>query len=363
MSLQKKTLLNILLFIGCLAMAASAILYNYSYKMCWKCSTQNYYERGKEFVCRDKVELQQTGVDFLRLAADKQQADAQILLAECYLGGLPEGYISLDGNAFDCLKNQLRPNATVAKQFFNLAYDTLRQGELTNNKQLFNFALLVENGILNSDNQQQDAHNLYLQAAEHGNNIAMTTLGFDYHKKSDYVAAKKWLRLAAEAGNDAQPALILGDYFFYGKGETVNYEKAIHWYRLALKTQKSIWARASEGERITAQDAPIARIEMAMRQLQKTRMLAPMSLNYRIAGNANHYIIHSEDRPEGAIGSVKKTKTGITAQIDEGITLALSIPIRSKVFESMNDGMEWLLHAYARSRYGSYAKVSFILKQ
>lgn len=363
MSLQKKTLLNILLFIGCLALAASAILYNYSYKMCWKCSTQDYYERGKEFVCRDKVELQQTGIDFLRLAADQQQPSAQLLLAECYLGELPEGYNSHDDTALACLNGKLRQNSTFATQFFNRAYSTLHQGDMTDNKQLLNFALLVENGILNSDNPQCDAHSLYLQAAEHGNAIAMHILGFGYHNKADYTAAKKWLRLSAETGNDAEAALVLGDYFFYGKSETINYEKAILWYRVALKTQKTVWARSSEEERFAALDAPKARIEMAMRKLQKNRMLAPMTLHYRISGNANHYIVHSEDRPEGAIGDVKKTATGITAQIDESITLALSIPVRSKVFESMNDGMEWLLRTYARSRYGSYAKVHFVLEQ
>lgn len=363
MSSRKKIILNIVLFIGCLSVAGSAMLYNYSYKLCWKCSTVDYYERGKEFVCRDKVELRQTGVDFLRLAADKDNTDAQILLAECYLGKLPDGYISRDPTAFNCLNDQLRANQIAATQLFSQAYTLLTKAELKDHQQLFNFAVLIEQGVLKRSNSTKDAHSLYLQAAKHGNLIAMNALGYEYHQKSDYVAAKKWLRMAAEAGKSVEPALTLGDYFYYGKGETVNFEKAIHWYRIALKTQQTRAARLPEQQRVAALDAPMARIEMAMRQLKKSRMTAPMSLHYRIGGNATHYVVHTEDRPEGAIGTVSKTATGVTAAIDDSITLALSIPTSSKSFSSMNDGMDWLLQSYARSRYGSYTRVSFSLQK
>lgn len=363
MSSRKKIILNIVLFIGCLSLASAAMLYNYSYKLCWKCSTDDYYQRGKEFVCREKVELQQTGIDFLRLAADQHNTDAQILLAESYLGELPTGYISRDQTAFNCLNDQLRQNPTAAAQLFNQAFKTLNNGELTDNQQLFNFALLIEKGVISSTEPTKEAHSLYLQSAKHGNLIAMNALGYEYHQKSDYVAAKKWLRLAAEAGKSVEPALTLGDYFYYGKGETVNFEKAIHWYRLALKTQQTLAAKLPEEQRIAALDAPKARIEMAMRQLKKSRMTAPMTLHYRIAGNATHYVVHTEDRAVGAIGTVDKTATGIIATIDDGITLALSIPTSSKSFRSMNDGLEWLLQSYARSRYGSYTHVNFTLQQ
>lgn len=363
MSSRKKIILNIVLFIGCLSLAGAAMLYNYNYKLCWKCSTDDYYERGKEFVCRDKGELRQTGIDFLRLAAEQKNTDAQILLGECYLTTLPTGYISRDATAFSCLNEQLRHNPAAATQLFSQAFKALTTAELTDHQQLFNFALLIEQGVLKISNPEKEAHSLYLQAAKHGNTIAMNALGYKYHQKSDYVAAKKWLRMAAEAGKSVEPALTLGDYFYYGKGETVNFEKAIHWYRIALKTQQTLTAKLPEPQRIAALDAPKARIEMAMRQLKKSRMTAPMALHYRIAGNATHYEVHTEDRNEGPIGTVDKSTTGVTAKIDASITLALSIPTSSKSFTSMNDGMEWLLHAYSRSRYGSYTDVSFSLQK
>jgi len=361
MSSRKKIILNVVLFLSCILLAASAVLYNYSYKICWHCSTQDFYQRGKEFVCRDKDELRQTGLDFLRVAADRKQAAAQILLAEGYLIDLPQGYISKDATASTCLKGQLRKNTTAAKQLFSQAYTELRQGEIKDNQRLFNFALLIENEILPSNDPAQEAHTLYQQAADNGNYAAMTKLAFSYHEKAQYQTANKWLRLAAEAGKDARPALVLGDDFFYGKGVTVNYEKAIYWYRIALETQRKLSARASEEERLQAEDPPKARIEMAMRKLQKNRMLAPMTLHYSIKGNATHYRIYTADRTEGPIGEVKKDVAGTTASIDSSITLALSIATASKSFSSMNEGMEWLLKAYARSRYGSYTKVNFIL--
>ncbi len=361
MSSRKKILLNVLLFVSCILLAGSAILYNYSYKICWHCTTDDYYQRGKEFVCRDKVELRQSGIDFLRLAADKNQADAQILLAEAYMGDLPDGYISSDQNAYNCLKGQLRPNTSASTALFNKAFTTLKEQELTDNKRLFNFARLLESEILASDNPAHEAHSFYLQAAKNGNYAAMMTLGFRYHKKGEYVAAKKWLRLAAEAEKDAAPALTLGDYFFYGKGEVVNYEKAVYWYRIALDTQRKLWARASEEERLSAEDAPKARIEMAMLKLQKNRILSPMTLHYTIKGNAEHYIVYTEDN-SASIGSVTKDVAGAVANIDNDIEVALSIPTTSKTFASMNEGMDWLLEAYARSRYGSYKKVNFILQ-
>ncbi|OQY18514.1 MAG: hypothetical protein B6I36_06805 [Desulfobacteraceae bacterium 4572_35.1] len=363
MSSRKKIILNVVLFLSCILVAGAAILYNYSYKICWHCTTEDFYQRGKEFVCRDKTELRQTGLDFLNLAANKKQPEAQILLAESYLGKLPAGYVAQDDNALKCLKELLGNNKKASISLFNQAYTELKQQELKDNQLLFNLARLIEEGILTSDNPKLQAHALYLQAADNGNYAAMSKLGFDYHKKGQYAEANKWLKMAAEAGKNAQPALILGDNFFYGKGETVNYEKAVSWYRTALETQRKLFARASEEERLVAEDAPKARIEMAMLKLQKTRMLAPMTLHYTIKGNAEHYVIYTEDHSKQPIGSVKKDVAGTIATIDSSIDRALSIATDSKTFSSMNDGMEWLLQAYARSRYGSYTKVNFILNK
>jgi len=362
MSSRKKIIKNIVLFICCLAVAGGAVLYNYGYKMCWKCSTQDYYERGREFVCRDKAELQQTGLDFLRLAAEHQQPRAQILLAECYSSSLPADYSSLDAGAYKCLNGRLRKNSTAATALFKRAYATLSKQEQDNGQLLFNLARLVAAGVIKTDNPAA-AHELYVKAAEHENYLAKWTLALHYNEQADYAAAEKWLRSAAEDNKDAAPALLLGDYFMYGKGQVVNYEKAIYWYREALETQKKVMAKSSEEERLNAEDVPRARMDVAMRQLHKERLKAKIALHYHIGGNANHYVVYSEDHSAGAIGTVTKSVEGVTAKIDDSVSVSLTIPTTSKTFESMNEGMEWLLHSYARSRYGSYTKAEFILQE
>nr|WP_320049731.1 hypothetical protein [uncultured Desulfuromonas sp.] len=361
MKSRNKLVLNSVLFISCLLLAGAAVLYNYGYKLCWKCSTHDYYERGMEFVTHAENELQQTGVDFIRLAADREDIDAQLLLAESYAPSLPKGYVSANPEAQKKLSSLVVKNRTMASTLLSQAYNRLYAGNKMTSRQWYNMALLVEASLIKRDDQAQATLDLLTQAAEAGSYPAMNRLGTFYHQKSDYDKAQKWLRRAAEASIDPQPALTLGDYFFYGKSEAVNYEKAIHWYREALKTQRELAARSDEQARVIAEDVPMARIDMAMRQLQKSRMQAPMTLNYRLVGNAHNSQVFSEDRSEGPIGTVKAVGNEVTALMDPSITLALSIPVDRKTFDSMTKAVDWLLQSYARSRYGSYTRFHFKL--
>jgi tetratricopeptide (TPR) repeat protein len=361
MNPRNKLLLNSVLFISCILLAGGAMLYNYGYKLCWKCSTHDYYERGMEFVTHGEDELQRTGVDFIRLAADREDIAAQLLLAESYVSQLPQGYVSATPDAQKTLSTLVVKNLNIATTLLSQAYNRLYASNKMTGRQWYNMALLVEAGLIQRDNKDTATLELLTQAAEAGSFPAMTRLGAFYHQQSQYDQAKKWLRRAAEAEIDPQPALTLGDYFYYGKSEAVNYEKAMHWYRQALKIQRELTARGTEQQRLAAEDVPMARIDMAMRQLQKSRMQAPMTLHYRLAGNANSSRIYTEDRTEGPIGTVTASGDEVTAQMDPSITLALSIPVDRKTFDSMSEGLDWLLGAYARSRYGSYTRFHFKL--
>ena len=361
MTARNKLVLNILLFVSCVLLAGGALLYNYSYKLCWKCSTHEYYQRGKEFVTHADDELQHTGVDFIRLAADHGDVEAQLLLAESHAPSLPQGYVSTTPIAQEMLTPLVIRSRAIAKTLLSEAYNRLYAASNLSADQLYNMALLVEAGLIDRDNPGEATHDLLIQAAEAGNYPAMSRLGNDYHQKSEYALAKKWLRRAAEAGRDPQPALTLGDYFYYGKSESVNYEKAMHWYRLALQTQRTLSARDSEQQRLAAEDIPMARIDMAMRQLQKTRMQAPLTLTYHLSGDAKNYQIFVSDHPEGPIGEVTTIAQEVVATMDNSITLALSIPVRKKTFKSSNERLNWVLQSYARSRYGSYSRFDFKL--
>ncbi|MBN2645689.1 MAG: sel1 repeat family protein [Desulfuromonadaceae bacterium] len=361
MTSRKRLILNILFFIGCVAIASAAILNNYSYKICWKCDSQDYFERGKEFVCRQDDDLRQTGLDFLHMAVDRGLPAAQILLAESYSNNLPKGYTVFNTNASQCLTGLLGKNQAAATTLFNQAFDQLQQQPVADGALLYNMGLLYENGTLKADNPAVNAQACFIRAADAGNYTAMTRMGEYYHNLADYEQAKKWLRLAAEKEKDAKPALMLGDYFFYGKSETINYEKAIQWYREALKTQQKLWTKGTAEERLAAEDVPRARIDMALRKLQENRMRTPMTLDYRIGGSATHYVVYCQDAPDKSIGTVRKTVEGVVAEISPDIKLSLSIATPKKTFSSMNEGLDWLLNAYARSRYGSYVSFHFRL--
>ncbi len=128
MNPRNKLLLNSVLFISCILLAGGAMLYNYGYKLCWQCSTHDYYERGKEFVTHAEDELQRTGVDFIRLAADRDDLDAQLLLAESYTTKLPQGYVSDTPDAQKRLSTLVVKNRTIAGKLLSQAYNRLYAG-------------------------------------------------------------------------------------------------------------------------------------------------------------------------------------------------------------------------------------------
>src|SRR5512135_1675349 len=77
------------------------------------------------------------------------------------------------------------------------------------------------------------AATLLTKAANEGNALAQTALGFMYYKgrgvSQDYSQAMRWLRKAADQGwHGAQ--LLLGQMCEQGKGGPQNYAAAYKWY-------------------------------------------------------------------------------------------------------------------------------------
>ncbi|MGC9518635.1 MAG: tetratricopeptide repeat protein [Desulfuromonadaceae bacterium] len=361
MTAKKKLLINILLFLGCVAIAALAVLYNYSYKICWRCDTGDYYKRGKIFVCKEDPELRESGLDFLRVAAARQQAEAQLLLAECYAPELPEGYEPVDKRAYSCLSSELGTNEAAAAEFFAKAHAelTLTRLDDLSPQVLHNLGLLREHGMLAADAPPED---YFRAAAKQDYFPAMYHLGMIYHQRSDYERAASWLEKAAQKYADPQPALVLGDYYMQGKGVPIDYEKAMHWYRQALEAVQKISVGLEQSERVAAEDVPRARMDMAMRKLQQERMFKFKTLYYRVGGDASNYEVYCEDDPQRMIGNVKRNVEGVVASIDPEVKRALSVPTPQKTFDSMNEGLEWLLNAYAKGKYGNFTRFDFRLK-
>lgn len=359
---KRKLLINILLFLGCVAIASMAVLYNYGYKICWRCDTEDYYARGRAFVCNDDAELRESGLDFLRVAASRQQPGAQLLLAECYAPQLPEGYEPLDKRAFTCLSPELGTNPAAAEEFFQKAHAALKNQEDLPPQLLYNLALLLEEGMLESAGTHSMAEEYFAASARQNYFPSQLRLGMIYHQRSEYAQARSWFEEAAQRYKAPRPALILGDYYMQGKGVVVDYEKAMHWYRQALlAVQKSSVGLEAE-EQVAAEDVPRARMDMAMRKLQQERIFKFKTLYYRVGGDAAAYNVYCEDNPERMIGTVKRNVEGVVASLAPEVKRALSVTTPQKTFDSMNEGLNWLLNAYAKGQYGNFTKFDFRLK-
>lgn len=362
MTAKKKLLVNILLLLGCIAIAGVAVLYNYSYKICWHCDTQDYYERGRVFVCKEDAELRESGLDFLRVAASRKQPGAQLLLAECYAPDLPHGYEPMDRRAYACLSSDLDTNPAAAKEFFHKALKSFTHSEEQQAQILHNLGLLLEAGMLEANDTDRSAVEYFSAAAEQNYFPALLHLGMLYHQASKYEQARRWFEEAAQRYKDPQPALILGDYYMQGKGVVVDYEKAMHWYREALLAVQKASVGLEASEQIAAEDVPRARMDMAMRKLQQERIFKFKTLYYRVGGDASTYEVYCEDNPGRMIGTVQRNVEGVVASLSPDVKRALSVATPQKTFESMNQGLDWLLNAYAKGQYGNFTKFDFRLK-
>jgi tetratricopeptide (TPR) repeat protein len=306
--------------------------------------------------------LRESGLDFLRFAASRQQAGAQLLLAECYAPKLPRGYEPLDKRAYGCLSSELGPNPAAATEFFRKAHTTLTHQQDLQPQLLHNLGLLLEEDMLEYAEASKVAEKYFGDAAKQGYFPAQFQLGMIYHKRSDYTQARRWLAEAAQRYKDPQPAMFLGDYYMQGKGVAVDYEKAMHWYRQALLAVQKTSVGLEQAQQVAAQDVPRARMDMALRKLQQERIFKFKTLYYRVGGDAASYEVYCEDNPSRMIGTVKRNVEGAVASLNPEVKRALSVTPPQKTFASMNEGLNWLLTAYAKGRYGNFTKFDFRLK-
>jgi|AntRauTorckE6833_2_1112554.scaffolds.fasta_scaffold05238_5 TPR repeat protein len=362
MTVKKKLLINILIFLGCVAIASLAVLYSYGYKICWRCDTEDYYERGRVFVCKEDADLRESGLDFLRVAASKQQPGAQLLLAECYAPQLPQGYEPMDTRAYACLSAELGPNPAAASEFFHKAHTELAHREDLAPQVLHNLGLLLEEGMLESTEATPAAEEYFAAAARQQFFPAQLHLGMIYHQRSEYARARRWFEEAAQRYKHPKPALLMGDYYMQGKDVPVDYEKAMHWYRQALLAVQKTSVGLKQAEQVAAEDVPRARMDMTMRKLQQERIFKFKTLYYRVGGDAATYEVYSEDNPGRMIGTVKRNVEGVVASLAPEVKRALSVATAQKTFGSMNEGLNWLLNAYAKGEYGNFTKFDFRLK-
>ena len=73
-----------------------------------------------------------------------------------------------------------------------------------------------------------------------------------------------------------------------------------------------------------------------------------------------HFIIFAADHPQESIGEVVNDNGSIYATINENLTFAgLLLESRHDDFSSMNEGMQWVLDAFAKNTHENSAEIEF----
>ena len=190
-------------------------------------------------------------------------------------------------------------------------------------------------------------------SAEQGNIHAMYELGMYYNSKGNYERAKKWFTNAFNGGGEPRSAIMIGDYCFYGKGLAKDFNQSIQWYSKALKTLERSGSLYSKKIRNKVTQNAMHRLKIAQRKAQDT------IVTYGLVGGVRSYSIYTPDLKGTLIGAVHNDNGNIQARLEEGIVSASGST--DKTVASMNEGLYWVLNAYAIHTYGADKDFSFVL--
>ncbi len=356
--MQKTGIIITLVIIAVLA-AGIFIFSQFSYKICWRCNADQYFIRGTEYTCNDKQSYRQTGLKFIERAAGLGHTRADLLLAELYSSDLPAGYALSNTEQKECLQEDVTPDQTTGTSYFTSVIAAVEKGEEVAPETLNNLALLYLEGIVATDNANEKAGRLYEKAAAAGDLLAMSQLGTLSNDQGYYPKAMRWLVKAAENPTDFVSPLMIGDYYMYGKGVVINYQKAEEWYNKALsRSGKSDQDKDDTG--LGPDDVVLARLEMVQRKLADNGQKQRMTINYSIDGGVKHFIIYTTNHPESPVGEVINDNGNIHATMNETLAFTSQLPEpRQENFSSMNEGMRWVLNTFAMNTHEDAANLIF----
>jgi len=322
------------------------------YKYCWQCTPDNYFARGEAFACKDNGDLQKLGLRHLTTAAQAGQRDALLFLAELYAGELPQGYVPFFPKQTACLKESFGDQPEKSKEYFK-QIEALPD---TNSKIDFDLGLLYQTGQLSNGNGEKAAKKWFEKAAAQGDYPAMLELAMIDHRQRDYSAASQWFNKAFEVGRSAFAALMLGDYYYYGKGVKTDIGQAISWYKKAGESHEAGFIPSGAHIPAQLQQAARTRLKIAQDRLQRQTDTSQVKIRYRVKGTPEEYLVYLEDNQ--LLGTVRKQDKSIQATLQPGL-YPETIPANTTV-SSLNDGINWILHEYAAVKYGQ-PDVSFEL--
>ena len=182
----------------------------------------------------DDDKSRKRGLDFLETAAEKGHVEAQILLGELYLGTFPEGYFIYNKDKILALRKRVGVDRKKGGSYFSSLAGSLSSDQGKYSRMQCNLGLLYRTGILESKNRNEQAKKWFLMSAQRRNTKAMYELGMCYNSEGDYGTARQWFTKGFETGKEPGSAIMIGDYYFYGKGLRKDYNQSIKWYNQAL---------------------------------------------------------------------------------------------------------------------------------
>jgi len=359
---MKKTGTIITLFFVAVLAIGGLIFSQLSYKICWRCDAEGFFNRGMEYSCNEKESYRRTGLGFIDNAAGQGYLKAELTLAELYSDNLPEDYVRSDSEQIICLQQEVKPDQTTGVSYFESVLGAVEQGKEADPVTLANLGLLYLKGVVPAENPVVKATSLYERAAAAGSFPAMRTLGKLANDRGDYPTAMQWFVEAAKDPADGFSPLMVGDYFFYGKGVVIDYQKAEEWYNKAL-TRAGKSEKDGESESLQLGNMALARLDLVQRKLAGVDgRKQQVAISYHIDGSIHHFVIFAaeKDNPEESIGEVIRDGDTITAVMNTNLEGTAELPESGQQsFSSMNEGLFWILNTFAESTHDDAANLIF----
>lgn len=337
---------NVSIFIVVIAVAISGWgVIKFAHRECWFCDKDDFFDRGVEFACSEYPAYKSNSIKFIKQAAEQGNVEAAFFLAELYLG-------DLNGTEIVCLRELAPVSQEKAVNEFKVLESLLEKEAAPPASICARLGLLYYNGTIDSESPVKSAIKWFLKAAKMGNPFAMEALANIYDSKDEYQKALEWYTKASEDKIRTKSALAVGDYYFYGKGVDIDYQKARSWYVRALNMIKAISSELSEDKRKKAYDPAAVRIEITDRKISEAGGETPLVISYRLEGGSAIYQVYSHEKPEMKIGKVEDINGTITATVDEAVALNPDVTRSKSGFSFMNQGLEWLLNTFSAGKHG-----------
>ena len=320
-----------------------------SYRICWDCNGDEYYTRAIGYACSDMTKYRRTALNFLDQAAERNQLQGLLLLAELYIGDLPPGYHPAYPEEVNCLRRDVNPDRDKGISCFQVVIDIVEEQPDGDPDLLANIGQLYLHSVMPSDDPESEARKWFARAAAEGNYPAMVQLARLADSRGDYTEAMRWFQKATASGKDVESPLKVGDYYFYGKGVVRNYREARTWYRKALEAAQQLAAGMTPEEKSRIEAAPLARLDLVDRRLEGESQGEQVPINYRLQGTVRDYTVLVDGR---TIGTVVNRDGEITARLNKDLEFVTPPETMEKSgFKSMIAGTHWLLQTYgAHSR-------------